>query len=164
MRQAWRVAHPPARGHWWLASRPLVHHGFYRSWVASGLNRRAAALFLNPNSAPVVEHQNPIRRACVGLRCQPGARLSLCLSRTACMYNVVSVHLRAQADSQPCEGHRGGGVGEAGAHARAADGALAGRRARAALRARAGHPVRPGELPGERTDSSPVARGPPFMH
>ena len=39
--QAWRVAHPPRRGHWWLASLPLVHSGFYYSWTANGLNRRA---------------------------------------------------------------------------------------------------------------------------
>ncbi|KAA6428561.1 MAG: hypothetical protein FRX49_01437 [Trebouxia sp. A1-2] len=32
--QAWRVAHPPVRGHNWLFSRPLVHLGFLRSWLA----------------------------------------------------------------------------------------------------------------------------------
>jgi hypothetical protein len=37
--QAWRVAHPPVRGRWWLASRPLVHRGFFLSWTANGLNR-----------------------------------------------------------------------------------------------------------------------------
>ncbi|BDA48303.1 probable lipase at C-terminar half [Coccomyxa sp. Obi] len=41
--QAWRVAHPPRRGHWWLASLPLVHSGFYYSWTANGLNRRVIA-------------------------------------------------------------------------------------------------------------------------
>ncbi|KAL0038251.1 hypothetical protein WJX79_010181 [Trebouxia sp. C0005] len=36
--QAWRVAHPPARGHNWLFSRPLVHLGFLRSWLAGAFN------------------------------------------------------------------------------------------------------------------------------
>ena len=38
--QAWRVVHPPRRGRWWLASRPLVHRGFYKTWAANGLNRQ----------------------------------------------------------------------------------------------------------------------------
>ncbi|EIE18442.1 hypothetical protein COCSUDRAFT_68209 [Coccomyxa subellipsoidea C-169] len=41
--QAWRVAHPPRRGRWWLASLPMVHSGFHYSWTANGLNRRVIA-------------------------------------------------------------------------------------------------------------------------
>ncbi len=37
--QAWRVVHPPKRGRWWMASRPLVHRGFYMTWAANGLNK-----------------------------------------------------------------------------------------------------------------------------
>ncbi|DBA92558.1 TPA: hypothetical protein ACH3X1_002782 [Trebouxia sp. C0004] len=36
--QAWRVAHPPVRGHNWLFSRPLVHVGFLRSWLAGAFS------------------------------------------------------------------------------------------------------------------------------
>ena len=35
--QAWRIAHPPVRGQTWLGSRPLVHVGFLKSWLAGGL-------------------------------------------------------------------------------------------------------------------------------
>lgn len=38
MVQAWRVAHPPVRGHNWLFSRPLVHVGFLQSWLAGAFN------------------------------------------------------------------------------------------------------------------------------
>ena len=35
--QAWRIAHPPVRGQTWLGTRPLVHVGFLKSWLAGGL-------------------------------------------------------------------------------------------------------------------------------
>ncbi|DBA85888.1 TPA: hypothetical protein ACH3X1_005433 [Trebouxia sp. C0004] len=35
--QAWRIAHPPRRGRTWLGTRPLVHVGFLKSWLAGGL-------------------------------------------------------------------------------------------------------------------------------
>ena len=35
--QAWRIAHPPRRGTNWLGTRPLVHVGFLKSWLAGGL-------------------------------------------------------------------------------------------------------------------------------
>ena len=38
--QAWRVAHPPARGHTLCGTRPLVHVGFMRSWLAGGFNEK----------------------------------------------------------------------------------------------------------------------------
>ena len=38
--QAWRAPHPPARGNLWLGTKPLVHVGFLKSWVAGGLNQR----------------------------------------------------------------------------------------------------------------------------
>ena len=38
--QAWYATHPPARGEWWMGTRPFVHQGFLKSWVANGLNAR----------------------------------------------------------------------------------------------------------------------------
>lgn len=38
MLQAWRVAHPPVRGLNCIFSRPLVHVGFLKSWLAGGFN------------------------------------------------------------------------------------------------------------------------------
>jgi len=35
--RAWYSTHPPARGHWYLGTRPFVHQGFLRSWTADGL-------------------------------------------------------------------------------------------------------------------------------
>ena len=40
MLQAWRAPHPPARGNLWLGTKPLVHVGFLKSWVAGGLDQR----------------------------------------------------------------------------------------------------------------------------
>ena len=40
MVQAWRVAHPPVRGYNWMFSRPLVHVGFLRSWLAGAFNNK----------------------------------------------------------------------------------------------------------------------------
>ena len=40
MLQAWRVAHPPVRGHPIFFSRPLVHVGFLQSWLAGGFNTK----------------------------------------------------------------------------------------------------------------------------
>ena len=38
--QAWRVPHPPARGHIWCGTQPLVHVGFMKSWQAGGFNHK----------------------------------------------------------------------------------------------------------------------------
>ena len=38
--QAWRVAHPPARGHRFWGTQPLVHVGFMKSWLAGGFNQK----------------------------------------------------------------------------------------------------------------------------
>ena len=38
--QAWRAPHPPVRGVWWKMTRPLVHMGFLKSWVAGGLGEK----------------------------------------------------------------------------------------------------------------------------
>ena len=38
--QAWYATHPPKRGDWWMGTRPFVHQGFLKSWVANGLNKR----------------------------------------------------------------------------------------------------------------------------
>ena len=44
--QAWRVAHPPARGHRLMGTRPLVHVGFLKSWLAGGLNEKVTSAVL----------------------------------------------------------------------------------------------------------------------
>ena len=41
--QAWRVAHPPARGLNCIFSRPLVHVGFLRSWLAGDFNKKVVS-------------------------------------------------------------------------------------------------------------------------
>ncbi|KAL0023014.1 hypothetical protein WJX79_008349 [Trebouxia sp. C0005] len=38
--QAWRIAHPPIRGQTWLGTRPLVHVGFLKSWLAGGFKAK----------------------------------------------------------------------------------------------------------------------------
>ena len=38
--QAWRVTHPPVRGHRLCGTRPLVHGGFMKSWLAGGFNQK----------------------------------------------------------------------------------------------------------------------------
>ncbi|KAA6426189.1 MAG: hypothetical protein FRX49_04041 [Trebouxia sp. A1-2] len=38
--QAWRVTHPPARGHKLMCTQPLVHGGFMKSWLAGALNAK----------------------------------------------------------------------------------------------------------------------------
>ncbi len=35
--QAWQSAHPPARGSYFLRTRPAVHNGFLKSYLANGL-------------------------------------------------------------------------------------------------------------------------------
>ena len=42
--QVWRMPHPPVRGSYWLRSRPMVHGGFLKSWMANGLQARVLAL------------------------------------------------------------------------------------------------------------------------
>jgi len=32
------VTHPPARGHTFCCTRPMVHVGFMKSWLAGGFN------------------------------------------------------------------------------------------------------------------------------
>ncbi|KAK9808451.1 hypothetical protein WJX73_006949 [Symbiochloris irregularis] len=36
--RVWRTVHPPKRGIYMMGSQPLVHSGFYKAWVARGLN------------------------------------------------------------------------------------------------------------------------------
>ena len=38
--QAWRVTHPPARGHKFCGTRPLVHVGFMKSWLAGSFDQK----------------------------------------------------------------------------------------------------------------------------
>lgn len=38
--QIWRTDHPPARGSLLMHSRPVVHSGFLRCWLADGLQQR----------------------------------------------------------------------------------------------------------------------------
>ena len=38
--QAWRVPHPPVRGHRLCATQPLVHKGFLKCWQAGGFNHK----------------------------------------------------------------------------------------------------------------------------
>lgn len=38
--QAWRVPHLPLRGRTWCCSRPLVHAGFMKSWLAGKFNQK----------------------------------------------------------------------------------------------------------------------------
>ena len=38
--QAWRVAHPPVRGHALCGTQPLVHVGFMKAWLAGGFNEK----------------------------------------------------------------------------------------------------------------------------
>ena len=44
--QAWRIAHPPIRGTYWLGTRPLVHVGFLKSWLAGGLKHKVVSHIL----------------------------------------------------------------------------------------------------------------------
>lgn len=44
--QAWRIAHPPMRGTNWLGTRPLVHVGFLKSWLAGGLKYKVVSHIL----------------------------------------------------------------------------------------------------------------------
>ena len=44
--QAWRVNHPPVRGSTCMGTRPLVHVGFLKSWLAGGLNQKVLAAVL----------------------------------------------------------------------------------------------------------------------
>lgn len=37
--QAWRVPHPPLRGHRLCGTQPLVHMGFLKCWQAGGFNQ-----------------------------------------------------------------------------------------------------------------------------
>ena len=38
--QAWRVPHPPVRGHRLCGTQPLVHKGFLKCWQAGGFNHK----------------------------------------------------------------------------------------------------------------------------
>ena len=44
--QAWRIAHPPLRGQACLGTRPLVHVGFLKSWLAGELKLKVVNLVL----------------------------------------------------------------------------------------------------------------------
>ena len=38
--KVWRAVHPPKRGSYWLATQPMVHHGFKQVWFTSGLRQQ----------------------------------------------------------------------------------------------------------------------------
>ena len=64
--QAWRVPHPPVRGHPWLFTRPLVHVGFLKSWLAGGFNTKVVARVMHlvtarPPLAPGLAQGKPLR-------------------------------------------------------------------------------------------------------
>ena len=60
--QVWRVAHPPVRGHHWKFTRPLVHVGFLKSWLAGGLNDKVVGRIMQlVNARPAGSHAKPLK-------------------------------------------------------------------------------------------------------
>ena len=60
--QAWRVAHPPVRGHHWMFSRPLVHVGFLKSWLAGGFNEKVVGRIMElVHATPADPNAKPLR-------------------------------------------------------------------------------------------------------
>ncbi|KAA6425605.1 MAG: hypothetical protein FRX49_04502, partial [Trebouxia sp. A1-2] len=58
----WRVAHPPVRGHHWMFTRPLVHVGFLKSWLAGGLNDKVVGRITQlVNARPAGPHAKPLK-------------------------------------------------------------------------------------------------------
>ncbi|DBB14802.1 TPA: hypothetical protein ACH3X3_004411 [Trebouxia sp. C0006] len=60
--QVWRVAHPPVRGHHWMFTRPLVHVGFLKSWLAGGLNDKVVGRIMQlVHARPARPHAKPLK-------------------------------------------------------------------------------------------------------
>ncbi len=60
--QVWRVAHPPVRGHHWMFTRPLVHVGFLKSWLAGGLNDKVVGRIMQlVHARPAGPHARPLK-------------------------------------------------------------------------------------------------------
>ncbi len=60
--QVWRVAHPPVRGHHWMFTRPLVHVGFLKSWLAGGLNDKVVGRVMQlVHTRPAGLHAKPLK-------------------------------------------------------------------------------------------------------
>ena len=55
--QAWRAAHPPERGVYWLGTRPMVHQGFLHAWTANGLGPRVLDHFRKVLAAATVPRE-----------------------------------------------------------------------------------------------------------
>ncbi len=56
------MAHPPVRGHHWMFTRPLVHVGFLKSWLAGGLNEKVVGRIMQlVNSCSAHTHACPFR-------------------------------------------------------------------------------------------------------
>lgn len=66
--QVWRVAHPPVRGHHWMFTRPLVHVGFLKSWLAGGLNDKVVGRIMQlVHARPARPHANPLKIYVTGI-------------------------------------------------------------------------------------------------
>jgi hypothetical protein len=50
--KVWRAVHPPKRGSYWLATRPMVHHGFMQVWFTSGLKQQVLGKLAEIMTAP----------------------------------------------------------------------------------------------------------------
>jgi len=76
LQQVWRVAHPPVRGHHWMFTRPLVHVGFLKSWLAGGLNEKVVGRIMQlVNARPEHPNSPPLRiyvTGETGLLCSSG--------------------------------------------------------------------------------------------
>ncbi|DBB14800.1 TPA: hypothetical protein ACH3X3_004409 [Trebouxia sp. C0006] len=60
--QVWRVTHPPVRGHHWMFTRPLVHVGFLKSWLAGGLNDKVVGRIMQlVHARPAWPHAKPLK-------------------------------------------------------------------------------------------------------
>ena len=60
--QVWRVTHPPVRGHHWMFTRPLVHVGFLKSWLAGGLNDKVVGRIMQlVHARPARPHGKPLK-------------------------------------------------------------------------------------------------------
>ena len=90
MLQAWRVAHPPKRGLNCIFSRPLVHVGFLKSWLAGGFNDKVVSR--------VVE---------IVKSCNPGQD-SLCIYITGKLHLMQKPHSRRAGEGGGCSEMWGG--------------------------------------------------------
>ena len=77
--QAWRVPHPPARGKRCMGTRPLVHVGFLKSWLAGGLNQKVTSAVLKA-VGQCRKHLNPLDKITVFV-----TGMSACLELQLCI-------------------------------------------------------------------------------